>query len=273
MIYSLDYIVSSCLADIGEPDTSPLYIQMLKWANDGYRRLNLAGLMPITFKTVTLDIDFATNTAVLPDDYDTYLKIGIVCNGVLINFAACDNIYLRDTSIQVCKTPEEIRRQIDVCCGTVSQAEGAATDIISGWGGVSWFYPYYQHYHNGQFMAGYYGVGAGFNNGGFKINLQTGRIQFDSCVRLQQVVMEYISTGINSTGDALIQQTSIPALMAFVHKQRCSFSRDMKDKQDYNKFANQFTREQRALNSRQNALTLTEWYKLFRSVTYQTAKR
>ena len=51
-IYSLDYVVRSCLADIDEPDSSPVYTKFLKWANDGYRRLNLAGLMPITMKSV-----------------------------------------------------------------------------------------------------------------------------------------------------------------------------------------------------------------------------
>lgn len=262
-IYSLDYVVRSCLADIDEPDSSPLYTKFLKWANDGYRRLNLAGLMPITMKSVVLDVDSATNTAELPNDYLYYLKIGLCIEGRIVNFDLADSLCLSPNEMNACPcSDEEIEQGINNILATGDN-----------WTGASWYFPYYQHYHNGQFVAGFYGNGAGFYHGGYKINKTTNRIQFDSFVRAPRITLEYVSSGVNSTGDAIIEQTAIPALMAYVHKQRCAFSKDRNEMMKYGMYSNIFTKEARGLNTRQNALTTAEWYQLFRKFTYQTPKR
>ena len=279
--YSLDYVVRACLADIDEPDTSPLYIKMLKWANDGYRRLNLAGLMPITFKSSYFDVDIATNTFELPNNYMYYLKIGLCHGGHIINLVADDNICLRPFDIEACECDEQvIRDRFNYACacidsGSLEVGDNTNTGVQqdNSWFNLTWYYPYYQHWHNGQFTAGYYGRGAGFYGNGFKVNLEANRVQLDSCLRVERVFMEYASSGLNVTGDSIVPQTALPALQAFVHKQRCAFSRERIDMQQYPTFANLFRVEQRAMNSRQQAMTASEWYNMFRNLTYQTPKR
>lgn len=273
-LYNLDYVVRSCLADIDEPDTSPLYMKMLKWANDGYRRLNLAGLMPVTMKSIYIDVDLATNTFELPNDYLYYIKIGMCYKGHVINLVADENICIRPDDPKACECDSElIANRIRYGCDCIDGNAVDGQQQFGDWFNVTWYYPYYQHYHNGQFTAGYYGRGAGFYGNGFRVDAANNRIQLDSCIRMDKVYMEYASSGLNETGDAIIPQDAIPALQAFIHKQRCAFSRERTDKQQYPQFANLFRVEHRAMASRQQALTGAEWYNLFRNLTYQTPKR
>lgn len=263
-IYTLDYCVQSTLADIDQTETKA-YLRHLKWANDAFRRLNLADGLP-TMKTVTLPVDQATNTAILPNDYIEYSKIGICVNGVLINFDLNDSLCLdsaEPASVCAC-SDEEITTTIQTCCN----GGGYGGD---GWG--TWYYPYYSSWHNGQFVAGIYGVGAGFNRGGYKINLEANKIQFDSCVTAQEVVLEYKSSGLSSDGNAIVQQTAIPAILAYIHWRRCLFSKDMAVKRDAENHRRSWVAESSAMFKRKEALTYTEWLQLFRKLTYQTPKR
>lgn len=263
-LYTLDYVVRSCLADIDEPDTSPLYMKLLKFANDGYRRLNLAGLMPINVKYAEIAVDEATNTAKLPSDYLYYLKIGLCVNGRILNLDLADDLCLVDDKQNPCPcSKEEAEEQAKQLSDSVSMPVGV----------VSWYYPFFQHYHNGQFTAGYYGFGAGFKRMGYQINESTGRIHLDGFLRGDKLLLEYVGNGMSYTGDAYVPATALPALQAFVHKQRTAFSRDKNENAKYMLYVNMFRMEQRAMNSRQNALTKAEWMRLFRKAVFQTPKR
>ena len=72
---SLAYVVSSVMTYIGVSDEKH-YVRFLKWAVDGYRKMNLHGLLP-TIRSIELEIDKSTNSANIPDDYIEYLKIGV----------------------------------------------------------------------------------------------------------------------------------------------------------------------------------------------------
>jgi hypothetical protein len=259
-VYTLDYCVNSTLADIDKTE-SKAYLRHLKWANDAFRRLNLADGLP-TMKTATLPIDSSTNTAILPNDYLDYYKIGVCVNGVLINFDLNDSLcFDSNEPDSVCEcTEEEITTTIEACCNGVG-------------GYDTWYYPYYSQYHNGQFVAGVYGVGAGFKHGGFKINLEANKIQFDSCVTAEEVVLEYKSSGMSSDGNAIVQQTAIPAIMAYIHWRRCLFSKDVMEKRDAEAHRRTWVAESSAMFKRANALTYNDWLTLFRKLTFQTVKR
>lgn len=135
--YTLDYVINTCLMDIGE--TSTRYKQQfLNYAIQGYRRLNLAGLMPTT-KTVLLDIDANTNTATLPDDYIQYNKVGICVGcgdkgiGGFINLCYNPNICsnIQDTELDTCGCAETfVTEANNVGCG--------CTDGMQEW----WYFPY-----------------------------------------------------------------------------------------------------------------------------------
>lgn len=265
-IFDLNYCVQSTLADIDKGE-GKAYLRHLKWANDAFRRLNLASGLP-TMKTVTLTMDTATNTVTLPQDYIEYSKIGVCRNGVLVNFDMNDSLCLQSAdAASVCEcSSEEISTTIDTCCGN---------DIWMGdsanWG--TWYYPYYSSWHNGQFVAGIYGVGAGFNHGGYKINLEAWKIQFDSCVTATEVVLEYKSSGLSGDGNAIVPQTAIPPIIAYIHWKRCLFSRDVMDRRSAESHRLTWVAESSAMFKRKNALTYNEWLQLFRAATYQTPKR
>jgi hypothetical protein len=259
-VYDLNYCVNSTLADIDKTE-GKAYIRHLKWGNDAFRRLNLADGLP-TMATVTLPVDQATNTVTLPNNFIEYSKIGLCVNGVLVNFDMNDSLCLDSAepgSVCAC-TEEEITTGIEACC--------------NGDGGYdTWYYPYFSQYHNGQFVAGIYGVGAGFKHGGFKINLEANKIQFDSCVTADEIVLEYRSSGLSSNGNAIVQQTAIPAITAYIHWRRCKFSKDSTDKRDEEGHRREWVSESAAMFKRKNALTYNEWLSLFRKLTFQTPKR
>jgi hypothetical protein len=259
-IYTLEYCVNSTLADIDKTE-SKAFLRHLKWANDAFRRLNLADGLP-TMKTVTLEVDSSTNTAILPNDYIEYSKIGLCVNGVLVNFDMNDALCLDSAeadSVCAC-TDEEITAGIEACCNGIG-SEG------------TWYYPYYSQYHNGQFVAGIYGAGAGFRHGGFKINLEANKIQFDSCVTASEVVLEYKSSGMSTDGNAIVQQTAIPAIEAYIHWKRCKFSKDTMEKRDTEMHRRTWVAESSAMFKRKNALTYSDWLSLFRKLSFQSPKR
>jgi len=262
-VYDLNYCVNSTLADIDKNETKA-YLRHLKWANDAFRRLNLAGGLP-TIKTATLVVDKATNTVTLPNDYISYTKIGLCINGHLLNFDMDDTLCLQSAEpASVCPcSDEEISTAIQGCCN-------------GNWGGdswASWYYPFYSQWHNGQYVAGIYGAGAGFRRGGYKINLEANKIQFNSCVTADEIVLEYKSSGLSTDGNAVVPQDAIPPILAYIHWRRCLFSKDIMEKRDAEMHRRSWVTESAAMFKRQNALTYSEWLSLFRSLTYQTPKR
>lgn len=261
-IFDLNYIVKNVLAKVNKPEKN-LYMRLLQFANNGFRRLNLADGMPVTMKTETLPVDQATNTAILPNDYLDYYKIGLCINGVLVNFDMNDSLCLGSAapaSVCACSI-DEIASNIAQCCN----GSGGGFEAFG-----TWYYPYYSYYHNGQFVAGAYGVGAGYRHGGYKINIPANTIQFDSCVTAPEIVLEYKSSGLTGDGNAIIEQTAIPALTAFVQMEYNEAIKDARWAQYYRRI---WVSESAAMFKRKNALTYNEWLSLFRSMTFQIPKR
>lgn len=254
---SLAYIVSSVMTDIGVADEKH-YVRFLKWAIDGFRKMNLHGLMP-TIKTVELDVDKTLNVANLPEDYIEYVKVGICVNGVWINF---------DLNNNICNTGEaKCPCEPTVIENTIYDTSGIYLDYNNTWE----FYN--SHVNNGIFTAGYYGVGAGFNGGGYKIDLDNGRIIFDSYVNASKVVLEYRSTGIADDGSARVDEGAIEALTAYVNYQRCTFSKDPMDIRLISHFKSVFEMASMSYNMRNNARTPHYWMQLMRSDIHQAVKR
>lgn len=264
-LYSLNYVVMNVLAKINKPEKN-LYMRLLQFANNGFRRLNLADGMPVTMKTVTLPVDAATNTAILPNDYVDYYKIGLCINGVLVNFDMNDSLCLDSAEPASVCSCEEIAESISTCCNGSGGSAFSGGDSAYG----TWYYPYYSYWHNGQFVAGAYGVGAGYRHGGYKINIPANKIQFDSCVTASEIVLEYKSSGLTGDGNAIIEQTAIPALIAYVQME---YNESVKDKYWAEKYRRAFVAEAGAMFKREGALSYSEWLSLFRSLTYSSPKR
>lgn len=235
------------------------YIRFLKWAVDGYRKLNLHGLMP-TVKTVELEIDDNTNSATLPQDYIEYLKIGICSGGYLINFDLNERICLPTDKPNLCPCePSEIEQTIN------EVANGGLTY------GVGWEY-FNPRYNNAIYTAGEYGVGSGFYGGGYRIDLSNNRIVFDSYVQVDKVKMEYRSTGVSDDGTAIVDDGAIEALTNYVNYQRCLFSKDPTDVRLIQVFKSNFENAAMSYNMRNNARTPDFWVQLMRDGLSQSIK-
>ena len=102
-MYNISYIAKSVLADIDAVDNRE-YQRIVKFAIDGYRKLRLSGLMGQTNKTIKLQIN-TNNVAYLPDDYVDFIKIGINCNGNLLNL---------DYNEKILGTINEMKRTVNV---------------------------------------------------------------------------------------------------------------------------------------------------------------
>lgn len=258
---------------------SAYFEQYLHYAINGYRELNLIGLMP-TIKMVSLPVNQATNTAKLPDDYIDYIRIGVCCNGIFINFDYNDEICIYGETVEDmcgCNNSNITPNNISTLCNAYGMC-GGQVDCNGTYGGfATWLWPAYV---NGVFNYSQpnFGIGPGFYHGGYRINKQARTIQFDSCVNAQTVTLEYKSNGFDTMGDAVIPEDAIPALKAYVHWQSYAFE----ETGDLNKayfndrkartYKSEFITLMDDLNHRQEALTKFDYLDVIRRYTFQQVK-
>lgn len=279
--FSIDYCVNSVLADLELPE-SKKYLQFLKFGVDAFRRLNLAGIMP-TVKTKRLEIDPFTHTARIPNDFVRLNKLGVMCGGHLINFDIDYSLALKSPNqIDTCPcSPQEIKRQMEeMCCRGEGNNQASSTtpptaqqQYFDTDAALSWYYPFYSRWHNGQYTAGFFGMGAGFRRGGYLTNTEANIFQFDPCLHIDEVVLEYISTGIDESGNAIIPQNAIEAICAFIHERNCAVSKDQATKQMTAYWNRKWVAAATSMVKREQALSYDEWVLLFRTYTYQIPKR
>lgn len=260
------YIASSCSADIAVNDTRH-YKQFIKWAIDGYRRMNMAGVVP-TIKSTVLPIN-PDHSAYLPDDYIDYTKIGIYACGVVCNLDMNTSIFLGNdnTPLPACDCAT-IESEITQCfANNVTFPDGGMQAYFPG------YWQYMDHYHNGQYTQGYYGKGDGFHGGGYRIDLHNMKIQLDSYVHAEKIVLEYQSSGINEEGNFYIPEIAVEALRNYVHWQRCRFSRDRIENGKAEGHRRQFNKEVLALNHKLQSFTAFEFLNSYRNTIKQIGKR
>lgn len=264
--YTLDYCVNMVLADIGE--TSTRYKQQyLNYAIAGFRRLNLAGMMPTT-KTVLLDIDQNTNTAILPDDYVDYLKVGLCvgCQGkgiggfvnLTYNPNICDNLQA-DFINSGCECTQDslITDIANVSCG--------CTDGMNAWG-------YYPYWYNGGWYDGAYGYGSGQYRGGYNIFPEQNKIAFDSFITGEKVLLEYMSNGMAGAG-TLVPEGAVGCITTWIHYQRSLHSADRTTRLDIVPYKQAFNAEYTGFRARHASMTLWDWKETYLQSFSQSVKR
>lgn len=273
-VNSLGYVVNQALADVELPATTH-FVRFLGWAVKGYKAINLLGMMP-NIKTVSIPIDQTTRTAQLPQDFISYIRIGVCCNGIFINFDYNEEICLNGTNMpEACcaNTNEEIANSISsICCNFPN---GASNCNCGDYG--SWYWPMWT---NGiwDYSVPNFGIGPGYYHGGFRINKELGQIQFDSCVNAESFVMEYIGSGFDDMGNAVVPEDAIPTLVAYVHWQRCLFTRGADAletrwlRQEAVTHQRQFLIYLQDWNHRNNSMNKYDYLDIFRRFTFQAVK-
>lgn len=231
--------------------------QFLQWAIDGYRKLNELELIQATVKSVKLPV--TNNKANLPTDYQDYLRIGICCNGILINFDKNDDLCLTS------ETPS--------CPCSDEEIEGCISNACNGTGGdIGWGYPMVGQPYSFSYTVGSYGIGPGFYHGGYKLDLAKGQIIFDRCVSAEEVVLEYFGDILNDAGNALILDSHTQCLVNYVNWQRHLWSPDAMLQRSERTRWNTWYTSLLDINSKLQKMNKHEWVQLFRAYTYMGTK-
>ena len=257
---TLSFCVYSVMADLDEVSQRN-YEKYLKWAHDGFRRLNVGNLLENTVRTVKLEVDENTKTANLPADFVNFIKIGYSCHGVIINLDSNPELKLSGEP-DVCGCQEDIEQ-----CQLIAQGfTGSQTGVYTG----DWWY-YNSFWHNNQFVGGLYGLGAGTFRNSYRIDWHKNQIQFDSYIKADYVILEYIATGLND-GDAVIQEDVVPCITNYIHWKRVSFDTKI-NRLEAQMWKRNWEQEVKGLAARNNALTVHDWRQIWRKSMKQIPKR
>jgi hypothetical protein len=199
---TLDYVVQNVMLDLGETGGKE-YQRYLQWAIRGIKEMGK--WTNISIKTIVLPI--VNGVADLPDDYMRYTKVGVP-----MSFQGSNVIYILGLNPELAKN-----RQLDECGASLTEAVNNTVTTESHSLSTHYFSNYH---HNGQYVAGMYGVGGGFSARTYDIDHERHQMIFSSDVLSDYVVLEYISTGISVHKDTLIKEAAIETLIAWIHWQR-----------------------------------------------------
>jgi hypothetical protein len=111
-------------------------------------------------------------------------------------------------------------------------------------------YIFSDHYYNGTFVSGLYGLGGGFNIAYFRIDKERRQMIVSGSVPNDEIVLEYISTGVSKHSTTLIPYQALAALKAYIHWQRIEY--------DNNYGTGEKQRKQRLFDEECQALTSFE---------------
>jgi hypothetical protein len=154
------------------------FVRLLRIAERGMGELSMF-VIP-TIKTTTLTIDRRTNAASLPRDYMDYSRIGVIVNGDLYPLSSNSNLQLnKEINCEDTGVPNE------------SSDKFVEDHSYSSRGGHSQF-------------------------GEYRLNIAKHRIEFDSNASSRQVVLEYISTGVNASEETYVPYMALECMIAWV---------------------------------------------------------
>lgn len=197
---NLDYCVNRVLSNVDDFN-SPNYQKYLQWAINCFGDLQLFTMPSIKIAYIQLD-DILQAT--VPDDYIEYVSIGICKNGKIYTLTLNDNIITQHKT-DSCGNPSP--------CGIIAQTQ---KDYHNG------LWSYIPHFRNGQYVGEQYGQTGGQNRYGY-YNIDTKSIpniiQFNSVVPQTEIVLEYISSGINTDGSAVVPRKCVETIVNFIHYQ------------------------------------------------------
>lgn len=254
-IVTLEYIVHRALMD-RDDNSMRYYKKMLQYAIDGYTKLNLFSIE--TIRVAYLTVNPNTKQADLPSDYLFYTKIGYNRAGIVHTLTLNEDLMLvRKTDN--CGNDENDNRD----CGCDEE------DSLR----LSTLYNYAPHYRNGQFVAELYGGTGNQNSAGYyRIDLQRRKIVFGSEIALDEVILEYKSSGINADGATVVSREYIPTLVAYVHWQMKEYN-DKVPQSEKMRLKQRYIDEEYMVRRLNLDFTIEEFLDVTRSSYRQTPKR
>jgi len=197
-LVNLSYCVASVQADI--QDYSDRHVeQFTQWAINAYTELNIFHSDNVEVVYLEMDANGIIDLSVLTD-YIDYIKVGMMINGKRWILGVNDKIGLR-------------RDELDASeLALIFKTGAPSIEVGSG-------YIFADHYINGGYVTGLFGLGGGFNRSCFRVDKEKNELQFDSSIPRNQIVLEYYSTGVNASGGTLIPRQTVGYVKAYIRWQ------------------------------------------------------
>lgn len=154
----------------------------------------LAPAIEVVYKTVP-----ESKVVALPPDLQYYTKVGIVVNGNVWTLTLNEDM-----------APARTYADSDLCETTPEIA--ASTTATENFGVI----PFAPHYNGGVLVETMYGMGGGFNRAYYKVDMIRRTLTLQGNVSGDEIVIEYVSTGVKANGLTYLNRLSLPALRAYV---------------------------------------------------------
>jgi hypothetical protein len=246
-VVTLNYIVMSILNRIKDYSMRD-YLHYMQLAIEGFTELSLWHLSNI--EVVYLRMNLAKVVS-LPADYVDYLKIGIPINGKLRVLTKHDNILLPRTF----EDGESVGN-------TDSDNTTDPNSVVF----------FSDHFRNGSFVGGLFGLPGGIDDAYYRIDKERRTITFSGIVDRSEIVLEYVSSGINVAGSTVIPREAAESLRTWIiwqtkeNNPRLSLSDKMRAEQNHDKAI-------AAFDFFQGAFTIDEYKRMIWGTTFQSIKR
>lgn len=202
---TINEIVEGTLINLGE-STFHKYQTFLHWALRGVKYLNYDTLKEV--KTVFLKMN-DSKAIDLPTDYVDFTKIGLIIGDRVKTFGINEKLAF-PRIIDECGNP--LANPLPDC--------NVLKDTDPSIGGY-WFI----NYRNGQHQGRIFGFGGGHNGVGYyRVDKEKNQIMFSSEVNDTEILLEYITDGINPTEQTIIHKYAEETLIAWIHWQAVRYN-------------------------------------------------
>ncbi len=128
------------------------------------------------------------------------------------------------------------------------------------------------HFRNGQFIGGLYGLPGGIDTAYYRIDYENRQIVFSGTVDRSEIVLEYVTSGLKSDGSSLIPRQVIPALRSYIMWQMIENDKRFTNNEKQRK-KDLYEEDVSALRSLENSFTKDEYLRMVYGASGQHAKR
>ena len=251
---SLDAVVRNFL--LKRQYTLHWYLQFIVYAKDCLRQLNEDDLLCINTKLLPVN-DY--NAVDLPSDYLDYTLVGVKVG---------QNV---KPLVETNKINRMINRNSDLEPIKYSESESNPNNEVN-YGAL---YPFYWHtvYWNsyGEPTGRMFGAGAGVQDDVFSVFPERNQIQLTENMTVDNIVLEYISDGMNADAATRITPYAYDTIDAYImYQMKCNTRTYSAGEAEYAK--QDYIDQRKILRARMNPMTIEMWKRLFQRATYASPK-
>lgn len=214
-LVSIRYVVMSVLNRLGDYSMKQ-YMRILQMAIEGFNEELALYHTDCGIEVVYLEMSDA-KTVPLPCDFVDYLRIGIPINGKLRVISKHDKLLFPRTFFGS-NYGSCIGGAFSVLPGSgdsVGHTDSGDTDSDNSSGLPNALF-FSDHYRNGQFVGGLYGLPGGIDTAYYRIDYENRQIIFSGNIPRSEIVVEYLSNGLKIDGSSLIPRQTVAPLRTYV---------------------------------------------------------